>query len=55
MKAFQYCQGRSKSIEINYKNMDGDKILTKVNFHLDPAVSWQGTELSVMWCCCRMS
>jgi inositol 1,4,5-triphosphate receptor type 1 len=35
-KAFHYCQVRSKSIEINYENMDGDKILTKVNFQLDP-------------------
>jgi hypothetical protein len=36
-KAFSYCKSRSKSIEVNYENMDGDKILTKVNFHLDPA------------------
>ena len=38
-KAFQYSEERSRSIEINYENMDGDKILTKVNFHMDPAVS----------------
>ena len=37
-KAFQYCGVSSKSIEINYENMDGEKILTKVNFQLSPAV-----------------
>lgn len=37
-RAFQFCHARSKSIEINYKNMDGEKILTKVNFQLDPSV-----------------
>lgn len=36
--AFQFCKVRSKSIEINYQNMDGDKILTKVNFQFDPVV-----------------
>lgn len=41
-KAFSYCKGRSKSIEVNYENMDGDKILSKVNFHLDPAVGLWG-------------
>lgn len=37
-RAFQFCRVRSKSIEINYQNMDGEKILTKVNFQLDPEV-----------------
>ena len=37
-KAFQYCQVRSRAIEVNYENMDGDKILTRVNFQVDPAV-----------------
>lgn len=37
-KAFQYCRTRSRSIEINYENMDGEKILTRVNFQTDPAV-----------------
>ena len=51
-KAFSYCKSRSKSIEVNYENMDGDKILTKVNFHLDPAVSqlgWASTAINDVW------
>ena len=38
-KAFEFCCVSSKSIEVLYENMDGKKILTKVNFQLDPVVS----------------
>ena len=37
-KAFQFCRVSSKSIEVLYENMDGEKILTKVNFQLNPVV-----------------
>ena len=37
--AWQFCKQHSKSIEIDYENMDGDKILTKVHFQYDPHVS----------------
>ena len=37
-KAIQYCRSHSLSIEINYENMDGREMVTKVNFPFDPAV-----------------
>ena len=59
-KAFQYCAESTKSIEINYENMDGEKILTKVNFQLDPAVrrgEGGGGDYCVdwRWLCTRMT
>ncbi len=38
-EAWSYCKRQSKSVELFYKNMDGDKILTRVRFPFDPAVS----------------
>ncbi len=38
-EAWSYCKRQSKSVELFYKNMDGDKILTRVHFPFDPAVS----------------
>ena len=38
-EAWQFCKQRSKSIEIDYENMDGEKVLTKVHFQYDPRVS----------------
>ncbi len=38
-EAWSYCKRQSKSIEVFYKNMDGDKILTRVHFPFDPDVS----------------
>lgn len=37
--AWSFCQKKSKSIEVRYKNMKGDEILTKVHFHIDPEVT----------------
>ena len=38
-KAWEFCQDHSRSVEVFYKNMDGDKILTRVHFQFDPEVS----------------
>ena len=38
-EAWSFCKRRSKSVEVFYRNMDGDKILTKVHFPFDPDVS----------------
>ena len=38
-KVWDFCAHRSKSVEIYYKNMDGDKILTRIHFQFDPVVS----------------
>ncbi len=38
-EAWSFCKRQSKSIEVFYKNMDGDKILTRVDFPFDPDVS----------------
>ncbi len=37
-KAWNFCRKSSKSIEICYKNMKGEKILTRVHFQFDPVV-----------------
>ena len=38
----KYCCERSKSVEVLYQNLDGEKILSKVHFRFDPAVSTLG-------------
>ena len=38
-KAWNYCSDHSKSVEVLYKNLDGEKVLSKVHFRYDPAVS----------------
>ena len=42
-KAIEYCRPHSRSIEINYKNMDDEVMVTKVNFQFDPSVRQGGT------------
>ena len=37
-KVWNFCKKRSKSIEVFYRNMDGDKVLTKVHFQFNPVV-----------------
>ena len=37
-KVWSFCKKRSKSIEVFYRNMDEDKVLTKVHFQFDPVV-----------------
>ena len=39
---WQYCSERSKSVEVLYDNLDGDKMLSKVHFRYDPSVSTLG-------------
>ena len=36
---WKYCSERSKSVEVLYENLDGQKVLSKVHFRYDPAVS----------------
>ena len=36
--AWKFCQKWSKSVEVLYKNTNGQQILTKVHFHYDPEV-----------------
>ena len=38
-KAWEHCKRWSRSVEVFYKNMDGDKVLTKVHFPYNPDVS----------------
>ena len=36
---WKYCSERSKSVEVLYENLDGEKVLSKVHFQCDPDVS----------------
>ena len=38
-QAWSMCKKQSRSVEIFYKNMDGDEILTKMHFPVNPDVS----------------
>ena len=38
-EVWDYCKRWSRSVEVFYKNMDGDKVLTKVLFPFNPDVS----------------
>lgn len=42
LKVWKYCSERSKSVEVLYENLDGEKMLSKVHFRYDPAVSAVG-------------
>jgi len=37
--AWEFCKNRSRSVEVFYRNMDGDKILTRLHFQFHPEVS----------------
>ena len=37
-KAWALCKRHSKSVEVFYRNMDGDKVLTKIHFPFNPDV-----------------
>ena len=37
-EAWNFCKRWSKSVEVNYKNMDGHKVLTKIYFPFNPDV-----------------
>ena len=39
LEAWKYCSERSKSVEVLYENLDGEKILSKVHFRYNPDVS----------------
>ena len=47
---WQYCSERSKSVEVLYDNLDGDKMLSKVHFRYDPSVSTLGYVEANEWC-----
>lgn len=38
-QAWEFCNERSRSVEVCYKNMDDVKIITRVHFQFDPVVS----------------
>ena len=40
-RAWSYCKKKSRSVEVFYKNMNGEKVLTRIHFPFDPAVSVQ--------------
>ena len=40
-KAWALCKRHSKSVEVFYRNMDGDKVLTKIHFPFNPDVRQQ--------------
>lgn len=42
LEVWEYCGDRSKSVEVLYENLDGEKMLSKVHFRYDPAVSTLG-------------
>ena len=37
-QVWEFCKSQSKSVEVLYKNMNGDKILTRIHFPIDPHV-----------------
>lgn len=37
-KAWALCKRQSNSVEVLYRNMDGDRVLTKIHFPFNPAV-----------------
>ena len=59
-KAWALCKRHSKSVEIFYRNMDGDKVLTKIHFPFNPDVREYSnssildhtatTRLCIAWC-----
>ena len=38
-QAWEFCNERSRSVEVCYRNMDDVKIITRVHFQFDPVVS----------------
>ena len=39
LKVWKYCCEQSRSVEVLYENLDGEKVLSKVHFQYDPDVS----------------
>ena len=37
-EVWKFCKKQSKSVEVLYRNMDGQEILTRVHFHYNPEV-----------------
>ena len=37
--AWEFCKNRSRSVEVFYRNMDGDQILTRLHFQFHPEVN----------------
>ena len=48
--AWKFCKDHSRSVEVFYKNVDGDKVLTRVHFQFDPEVSTVCVLLICMCC-----
>ena len=42
-KAWNLCKRHSKSVEVFYRNMDDEKVLTKIHFPFNPDVSQRQT------------
>ena len=45
-RVWQFCKRQSKSVEVFYRNMDEQKVLTKIHFPFNPDVSWFSLSLS---------
>ena len=52
-QAWQFCKKQSKSVEVFYRNMDGDKVLTRVHFPFNPDVSSSIVASGTEVCFCR--
>ena len=50
--AWEFCKDHSRSVEVFYRNMDGDKILTRVHFQFDPEVNTYSVWVCVCVCVC---
>lgn len=49
---WDFCKNRSRSVEVFYRNMDGDKILTRLHFQFHPEVSIVCVHVWVCGCVC---
>ena len=38
-EAWAFCEKQSKSVEVFYRNMDKEKVLTRIHFQFNPDVS----------------
>lgn len=46
-QAWALCKKQSKSVEVFYRNMDNEKVLTKIHFQFNPDVSFSSHTLTV--------
>ena len=53
-QAWEFCNERSRSVEVCYRNMDDVKIITRVHFQFDPVVSTVYVLSLLLVCVCAL-